>query len=157
MKLSSPAFSDGELIPSKYTCEGQDVSAPLEWEDVPEEAKSLAFIVEDPDAPSGTFVHWLLWSIPPDQQGLAEGVGVGGPKAGGGVQGKNDFGKTAYGGPCPPSGTHRYYFRLFALDIDPKLSPGASRRELDAATRGHVLAEAQLLGLYARKRRKTVE
>ena len=149
MKLSSPAFAEGELIPSKYTCDGENVSPPLEWEGVPEQAKSLALITDDPDAPSGVFVHWLLFQIPVSEKGLTEGAGA--RSSEGGIHGKNGFGKVAYGGPCPPSGTHRYYFRLYALDAQLTLQSGASRSELDSAMRRHILTEAELMGRYARE------
>src|SRR3989442_981117 len=127
MKLSSPAFNEGGLIPSKFTCDGENVSLPLEWEDVPAQAKSLALIVDDPDAPSGLFVHWLVIDISPGNHGLSEGTG-----ATGATQGINGFGKIGYGGPCPPSGTHRYYFHLYALDTELHLPSGVSRQELDS-------------------------
>jgi len=115
MKLFSLAFRDGDLIPPKYTCDGEDVSPPLEWEDVPSGTKTFTLIVDDPDAPSGVFVHWLLFDIPATQKGVTEGIGSAAPKAGGGIQATNGFKNLAYGGPCPPQGTHRYYFRLYAL------------------------------------------
>jgi Raf kinase inhibitor-like YbhB/YbcL family protein len=151
MRLFSSAFRDGELIPPKYTCDGENVSPPLEWEGVPENAKSLALIMDDPDAPSGLFVHWLLFNIPSSENGLTEGVGIAGPAAGGGTQGKNGFNQTAYGGPCPPGGTHRYYFHLYALDAGIGLSPGAGRPEVETAIRSHIITEAQLMGRYARQ------
>jgi Raf kinase inhibitor-like YbhB/YbcL family protein len=150
MKLFSSAFQESDLIPAKYTCDGGDASPPLEWDGVPEHTASFALIVDDPDAPSGLFVHWVLFDIPASEKGLTEGVGIAGPAAGGGTQGKNGFGKTSYGGPCPPSGTHRYYFHLYALDNKLALSPGVDRRDVDSAIRGHILAEAQLMGRYAR-------
>jgi Raf kinase inhibitor-like YbhB/YbcL family protein len=158
MKLFTSAFADGDLIAPKYTCDGEDVSPPLEWMDVPEGTKSLALIVDDPDAPSGTFVHWLLYGIPASEHGLTEGVGIDTASAGGGRHGKNGFGRIGYGGPCPPSGIHRYYFRLYALDTDlSKLGPGASRRELESSMEGHVVGQAELMGRYERKRRKSPE
>jgi Raf kinase inhibitor-like YbhB/YbcL family protein len=152
MRLLSSAFREGDLIAPKYTCDGEDVSPPLEWEGVPEAARSLVLIVDDPDAPSGVFVHWLLVDIPVDENGLTEGVGIPGPRAGGGTQGRNGFGKTAYGGPCPPEGTHRYYFHLYALDTTLGLPSGAVRQDIEAAMHGHILEEAQLMCRYARKR-----
>jgi Raf kinase inhibitor-like YbhB/YbcL family protein len=157
MRLFSSAFREGELIAPKYTCDGGDVSPPLEWEGVPESARSLVLIVDDPDAPSGLFVHWLIFDISATENALTEGVGRAGPKAGGGTQGKNGFGKTAYGGPCPPSGTHRYYFHLYALDTTTDLQSGAVRKDVEAAMRGHIIAEAELMGRYARKRANTQE
>jgi Raf kinase inhibitor-like YbhB/YbcL family protein len=150
MQLFTPAFENGGMIPAKYTCDGADQSPALEWSGIPENAMSLALIVDDPDAPSGTFVHWLIYDIPADENGLADGVGIDGPEAAGGKQGRNDFGKLGYGGPCPPSGTHRYYFRLYALDIRLDLPAGKQRAALESAMRHHVLAEAELLGRYER-------
>jgi Raf kinase inhibitor-like YbhB/YbcL family protein len=150
MKLFSTAFSDGENIPIKYTCDGENVSPPLEWADVPSGTDSFCLIVDDPDAPSELFVHWVLFNVPASENGLTEGVGVQGPKSGGGVQGKNGFGKIAYGGPCPPSGTHRYYFHLYALNAKLDVSAGAGRQDVDRSMRGHVLEEAQLMGRYSR-------
>jgi Raf kinase inhibitor-like YbhB/YbcL family protein len=150
MRVFSPVFSDGDDIAAKYTCDGENVSPPLEWEDIPHGTTSFSIVVDDPDAPSGVFVHWLLFNVPASENGLTEGVGVEGPTSGGGIQGKNGFGKIAYGGPCPPSGTHRYYFHLYAVDTNLDLPPGASRRDWDRAAQGHVLSEAQLMGRYAR-------
>jgi Raf kinase inhibitor-like YbhB/YbcL family protein len=152
MRIFSSAFREGDLIPPKYTCDGEDVSPPLEWEGVPGAAKSLALIVDDPDAPSGEFVHWLVFDIPTSENGVADGIGIAGPKVGGGTQGKNGFGETAYGGPCPPSGTHRYYFHLYALDATVGLPSGASRNEVESAMRSHIVAKAQLMGRYERQR-----
>jgi Raf kinase inhibitor-like YbhB/YbcL family protein len=144
MKISSSAFSQGGNIPSKFTCDGADTSPPLEIEGVPAEAKALALIVGDPDAPVGLFTHWLVWNIDPKTHSIAEGV------APSGTAGKNDFGKSAYGGPCPPSGTHRYYFKVFALDQQLSLKPGTRRKELDVAMKGHVIGQGELMGRYAR-------
>src|SRR5256886_16016020 len=124
MKVTSSGFQEGANIPSKFTCDGANTSPPLQISDVPSEAKSLVLIVDDPDAPSGLFTHWLVWNIDPKTQSIAEA------NSAGGVEGKNDFGKTGYGGPCPPSGTHRYYFRIFALDQQLSLKPGARRKEV---------------------------
>jgi hypothetical protein len=152
MELTSLAFSESGSIPLKYTCDGDNVSPPLKWAALPGNVKSFALIVDDPDAPRGVFVHWLLYGLPPSENGLAEGIGVEGTAAGGGNQGKNGFGKIAYGGPCPPTGEHRYFFHLYALDDDlSTLRPGASRNELESAMRGHVLEEAVLMGRYRRK------
>jgi Raf kinase inhibitor-like YbhB/YbcL family protein len=107
-------------------------------------------IVDDPDAPSGLFVHWVVFNIPTTEKALNEGVGIAGPNSGGGTHGRNGFGKIAYGGPCPPSGTHRYYFHLYALDTTINLPPGSERQAVDSAVRGHVIAETQLIGRYAR-------
>lgn len=146
MKIASPAFHEGANIPSKFTCDGSSTSPPLQLTGVPAEAKSLALISDDPDAPGGLFTHWLIWNITPTTNSIAE---ANGPK---GVQGTNDFGKSDYGAPCPPAGTHRYYFRIFALDRELDLHPGAKRSQLDAAMKGHVLAQAELMGRYGRKK-----
>jgi Raf kinase inhibitor-like YbhB/YbcL family protein len=146
MKITSSAFQEGASIPSKFSCDGANTSPPLQIADVPSGAKSLVLIVDDPDAPSGLFTHWVVWNISPQTNGIAEGSG---PK---GVQGKNDFGKSGYGGPCPPSGTHRYYFKIFALDRELDLPPGAKRSQLDAAMKGHVVAQGELIGRYSRKK-----
>jgi len=146
MKITSSAFQEGANIPSKFTCDGSDASPPLQIADVPLDAKSLALIVDDPDAPSGLFTHWMVWNILPQTGAIGEGST---PK---GVQGANDFGKSGYGGPCPPSGTHRYYFKIFALDRKLDLPFGAKRGQLDAAMKGHVLAQGELMGLYSRRK-----
>jgi Raf kinase inhibitor-like YbhB/YbcL family protein len=146
MKITSSAFQEGAEIPSKFTCDGADTSPPLQIADIPSEAKSLALIVDDPDAPSGLFTHWLVWNIPPQTGSVREGSA---PK---GAQGANDFGKSGYGGPCPPSGTHRYYFKVFALDRELDLPSGAKRGQLDAAMKGHVVAQGELIGRYSRQK-----
>jgi Raf kinase inhibitor-like YbhB/YbcL family protein len=127
----------------------------MDWAVVPETARSLALIVEDPDAPGGTFTHWVLFNLPPDLKGLDEGIPADGevatsPSAAKARQGQNDFGKLGYGGPCPPGGTHRYYFLLYALDNRPELAPGATRRALAEAMKGHILAQGRLMGRYSR-------
>jgi len=146
MKITSSAFQQGGNIPSKFSCDGANTNPPLQISDVPPEAKSLVLIVDDPDAPSGLFTHWAIWNISPQTSTIAEGST---PK---GVQGANDFGKSAYGGPCPPSGAHRYYFKIFALDRELDLPSGAKRSQLDAAMKGHVVAQGELMGRYARKK-----
>ena len=146
MKITSPAFQEGGNIPSKFSCDGANTSPPLQISDVPSEAKSLVLIVDDPDAPSGLFTHWPVWNISTQTSIIAEGST---PK---GVQGTNDFGKSGYGGPCPPSGTHRYYFKIFALDRELDLPFGAKRGQLDAAMKGHVIAQGELMGRYSRKK-----
>src|SRR5215470_7714024 len=140
MKITSSAFQQGGNIPTKFTCDGENMSPPLQITGVPAEAKSLALIADDPDAPGGLFTHWLVWNIPPQTNSIAEGSA---PK---GVQGTNDFGKSGYGAPCPPSGMHRYYFRVFALDRELDLRSGAKRSELDAAMKGHIIAQGELIG-----------
>ena len=145
MKITSSAFQEGGNIPSKFTCDGSDTSPPLQITGVPSEAKSLVLIVDDPDAPGGLFTHWLIWNIPPQTNSVGEGSP---PK---GVQGTNDFGKSGYRGPCPP-GTHRYSFKIYALDRELDLRGGAKRSQLDAAMKGHVVAQGVLVGRYARKK-----
>jgi Raf kinase inhibitor-like YbhB/YbcL family protein len=162
--LRSAAFSDGGLIPKAHTCDGEDRSPPLEWSGVPGTARSLALICDDPDAPMGTFSHWVLFNLPPRVQALPEGDsaaatitapasepgGASGAEAPRPQPGKNDFGKLGYGGPCPPSGTHRYIFRLYALDTRLGLTSSATRADVLQASRGHILAEGRLMGRYAR-------
>ena len=147
MKITSSAFQEGGNIPSKFTCDGGDTSPPLQIAEIPSGAKSLALVVDDPDAPSGLFTHWIVWNISPQTNAIAEGSA---PK---GVHGTSDFGKSGYGGPCPPSGTHRYYFKIFALDRELNLPAGAKRNQLDAAMKGHVVAEGELKGRYAKQKR----
>ena len=146
MKITSSAFQQAGSIPSRFTCDGANASPPLQIADVPSGAKSLVLIVDDPDAPSGLFTHWIVWNISPETSTVAEGST---PK---GVQGTNDFGKSSYGGPCPPSGTHRYYFKIVALDRELNLPFGAQRSQLDAAIKGHVIAQGELIGRYSRKK-----
>jgi Raf kinase inhibitor-like YbhB/YbcL family protein len=144
-RVASSAFHDGEPIPSRHSCEGEDRSPPLTWEDAPQAARSLALILDDPDAPSGTYTHWVAWGLDPASGGIGEGEPA--PR-----EGRNSFGETGYRGPCPPpgDGPHRYYFRLFALDSEPELAPGAGRDELEAAIQGRVLDSAELMGTYER-------
>lgn len=152
IQVTSAAFADGGSIPSKYTCDGQNVSPPLKWNSVPEGTKSQALIADDPDAPNGTWVHWVLYSLPPSLRELPENVPAAENILGnGGRQGKNDFGKSGYGGPCPPVGTHRYFFRIYALDGDLRLNPGLTKAGLLEAMEGHILGEGQLMGTYSRK------
>jgi len=147
--VESSAFSEGGLIPSQYTCDGKDISPPLSWSGIPEGAKSLALICDDPDA-SKTWVHWVIFNLPARTSGLPEAVPAREGVLGGGTQGTNDFHKVGYGGPCPPSGTHRYMFKLSALDTEIKLSSGATKADVLRAMKGHVLAEATLMGKYSR-------
>jgi Raf kinase inhibitor-like YbhB/YbcL family protein len=151
MNLSSPVFQPGEAIPDRYSRRGGNVSPPLVWSDVPENAKSLALVVDDPDAPSGTFVHWLVYRIPPNTTSLKEGMATREELPDGLRQGANDFGGLGYGGPQPPSGTHRYRFHLYALDRNPDVPPGAQRKEIESAIRGHVVEETELVGRYGAK------
>lgn len=150
IKLISAAFTEGQPIPRQYTCDGMNVSPPLEWSEVPKNAKTLAIICDDPDAPSGTWVHWVLYNLPADKIGLIENVPPTEKLPGGGLHGKNDFGKPGYGGPCPPSGTHRYFFKIYALDSELSLKAGATKAELLKAMEGHTLAQGQLMGTYSR-------
>jgi Raf kinase inhibitor-like YbhB/YbcL family protein len=145
MQLTSTAFNQGGAIPQKYTCDGEDISPPLAWTGVPAEAKSLALIVDDPDAPSGDFVHWVLYNLPAITSELPEGV------QGAGLDGKNNFNKSGYNGPCPPKGSnHHYNFKLYALDIILDLNPGVTKREVLSAMQGHVLAQGQITATYRR-------
>ncbi len=150
MRLTSSAFSEGSMIPRKYTCDGDDVSPPLKWADVPPQARSLALICDDPDAPAGTWVHWVLFNVPPATTALPESVSDDRILADHSKQGTNDFRNIGYGGPCPPGGTHRYFFKLYALDVMLELDAGINKRQLLKAMEGHVLAEAQLMGRYKR-------
>lgn len=145
MKLTSPAFSQNQQIDSKYTCDGENVSPPLAIADVPSGAQSLALIVEDPDSPGGTFTHWLIWDIEPAITQIDEGMVT--EEA---AEGINDFGNTGYGGPCPSSGTHRYIFKLYALDSKLNLPAQTSKEDLMVALEGHILAQTELTGLYNR-------
>jgi Raf kinase inhibitor-like YbhB/YbcL family protein len=146
LTISSPAFGHNTTIPQKHTCDGKDINPPLIIGQVPPGAKSLALIVDDPDAPMGTWVHWVLWNIAPDTTEIREDSV---PK--GSIQGVNDFRKHAYGGPCPPSGTHRYFFKLYALDAVLNIGPSSGKAELERAMQGHILSKADIIGLYARK------
>jgi Raf kinase inhibitor-like YbhB/YbcL family protein len=150
MKLESTAFTANGMIPFLFTCDGQDISPELQWDAPPTGTQSLALIVDDPDAPSGIFVHWVLYDIPPETRQLPQSVTTTSTLPGGGTQGKNDFGKLGYGGPCPPSGIHRYFFKLYALDRELELKAGATKAQLEAAMDGHILAAAELIGRYAR-------
>jgi len=152
IKLTSAAFKDGESIPRAYTCDGVNISPPLEWSGVPKTAKTLAIVCEDPDAPAGTWVHWVLYNLPADNIGLVENLPATETLKAGGFQGKNDFGKIGYGGPCPPSGTHRYFFKIYALDSELPLKGGATKAELLKALEGHIVLEGQLIGTYRHQR-----
>jgi Raf kinase inhibitor-like YbhB/YbcL family protein len=147
--LTSSAFQNGEFIPKQYTCDGADVSPSLGWSEPPTGTKSLALIMDDPDAPAGTWVHWVLYDLPGDTRKLEEGIAKDRQLGDGMRQGRNDFGKIGYDGPCPPrGGPHRYYFRLYALDRKMNLKTGASKAELERAIKGHVLAEAEIVGRF---------
>jgi Raf kinase inhibitor-like YbhB/YbcL family protein len=146
LQITSPVFQHYGMIPSKFTCDGADVSPPLWIGNIPEKTSSLALIVDDPDAPVGTWVHWVVWGILPGTSEIPEDSV---PR--GAIQGKNDFGKQRYGGPCPPSGTHRYFFKLYALDAPLAVNSGATKARIEEAMKGHVLAQAELIGHYRRK------
>ena len=150
IKVTSAAFNDGEMIPSKYTCDGANVSPPLSWSGVPANAKTLALICDDPDAPGKTWVHWVVYDLPASTSSLPENVSKEENLAAGGKQGTTDFKKIGYGGPCPPSGTHRYYFKIYALDVFTSLNPGATKDQLLKAMEGHIVAQGQLMGKYKR-------
>jgi Raf kinase inhibitor-like YbhB/YbcL family protein len=153
LKIESPAFAEGETIPIEYTCEGDDLSPPLQWSNVPAGTKSLALIVDDPDAPDPkapkrTWVHWVLYELPPDATGLPAGAS---PLPAGTREGVNDWDRTGYGGPCPPIGTHRYFFKLYALDAALGDLSEPSKAELEQAMTGHVVAQTELIGTYKKK------
>jgi Raf kinase inhibitor-like YbhB/YbcL family protein len=150
-QITSSAFEEGGTIPTKYTCDGPDLSPPLMWSGAPERTKSFALVCDDPDAPMGTWVHWVIYNIPGDTTGLPEGVAPDRTLQSGARQGMTDFKRVGYGGPCPPRGpAHRYYFKLYALDSILDLDPGKSKKDLLGAMKGHILGEAQLMGRYGR-------
>jgi Raf kinase inhibitor-like YbhB/YbcL family protein len=142
IKVFSSAFDSNGTIPRKYTCDGKNINPPLEFEGIPEEAESLALVLDDPDAPMKTFTHWIVWNIEPVAKIEEDSIP--------GVEGMNDFRKIGYGGPCPPSGTHRYFFRVYALDKHLELKEGASRKELESGMIGHIIAEGELMGKYSK-------
>lgn len=151
VSLTSPAFAHGSSIPKRYTCEGENISPPLDWANIPEETASLALICYDPDAPSGIFTHWVIFNIPPQEKGLPEAVPTEPKLDSGAIQGKNSYGHIGYGGPCPPPGKpHHYHFVLYAIDNVLTLAPGVSREDLIDSIEGYVLEEATLTGLYQR-------
>jgi len=150
LEIKSTAFEEGGSIPRKYTCDGTDISPPLSWAPPPEGTKSLVLICDDPDAPMGTWVHWVLYGLSPDTLELPEDIPDNKEILGGARQGTNDFRRIGYGGPCPPGGTHRYYFKLYAIDSEPGLSSGATKKEVLKSIEGHILAEGQLMGRYSR-------
>lgn len=150
-RMESLAFAQGKRIPQRFTCEGADISPELKWSAPPAGTRSLVLIVEDPDAPGGIWTHWVAYNLPARAREIPESVPKQERLAGGGLQGLNSFGRIGYGGPCPPPGNaHRYFFRLYALDITLSLKPGASRQEVLAASKGHVLGEAHLMGRFKR-------
>ena len=146
MQLTSSAFTQGQPIPVKFSCKGDDVSPALAWDEPPAGTKSLALIMDDPDAPMGTWVHWVLFNLPAETRSLAENFQPVTPI----IVGKNSWGKNTYGGPCPPSGTHRYFFKLYALDTMLSLSSNADKKSLLAAMEGHILAQAELMGTFSK-------
>jgi Raf kinase inhibitor-like YbhB/YbcL family protein len=148
LKLISTVFSHNGHIPPQYTCEGKNINPPLKVENIPDRTKTLALIVEDPDAPRGVFDHWIMWNISPNEA-IAENSNPG-------INGTNSFGKTGYGGPCPPSGEHRYFFRVFALDDELDLSAGSGKDELLNAMKGHIIASAELMGVYQKHKHAVV-
>jgi hypothetical protein len=151
IEFTSTAFQQGMAIPKQYTGDGADHSPPLRWSEPPPETKSIALIGDDPDAPRGTWVHWVLFNLPAQNRELEEGVPTTATLASGAKQGKNDFGNIGYGGPAPPKGKpHRYFFKLYALAVDVDLPPGATKAQLEDAMKGHILAEGQLMGTYQR-------
>jgi Raf kinase inhibitor-like YbhB/YbcL family protein len=150
IKLTSAAFKEGQPIPRQYTCDGVNVSPPLEWTGMPKTAKTIAIIADDPDAPSGTWVHWVVYDLPAENIGLVENLPATENLKAGGFQGANDFDKIGYGGPCPPSGTHRYFFKIYALDNYLSLKVGATKTLVEKAMEGHIVAQGQLMGTYQR-------
>jgi Raf kinase inhibitor-like YbhB/YbcL family protein len=155
LKLTSPGFANNGAIPDKYSKDGGNISPPLKWTDASQKTKSLALIVDDPDAPSGLFVHWVVYGIASDTTKLDEGQPVTGTLPNGVRQGRNGFGDLGYGGPQPPSGTHRYFFHLYGLDTELDLPAGSSRQELDRAMKGHILEQAELMGRFQHREPKS--
>ena len=151
MQLTSPAFKHADMIPDRYTCKGEDISPALQWSGAPEGTRSFALVCDDPDAPMGIWVHWVVYNLPADCKGLPENVPAKNPLSQGGIQGTNSWGRIGYGGPCPPSGTHRYFFRLYALDTVLDLKEGATKSQLHQAMKGHILDECELMGRYAKR------
>lgn len=150
IKVTSPAFDEGGMIPRKYTCDGQNISLPLSWQTEAEGVKTFTIIIDDPDAPAGDWVHWVVYNIPADVRDLHEDVTTTKNLPGSANEGTNDFRRIGYGGPCPPSGTHRYLVHVYALDTVMKMDAGASKKELMNAMQGHILAEGQLMGRYSK-------
>lgn len=151
IKITSPAFEQGGMIPSKYTADGQNISPPLKWEGVPVGTTSIALISDDPDAPIGTWVHWVMWNIPQDRKELPENIPSDQKLSDGSIQGITDFRRPGYGGPAPPSGTHRYYFKIYALNTKLDLPTNSTKAQLVKAMEGHILAEGELMGKYKRR------
>ncbi|MGA7933962.1 MAG: YbhB/YbcL family Raf kinase inhibitor-like protein [Kovacikia sp.] len=151
MMLTSPAFQSNGLIPARYTCDGNNTSPPLQWEAPPAGTRSLALMMDDPDAPSGTFLHWIAYDLPADLRQLPEGLPAQAKLSNGGIQANNDFGKPGYGGPCPPGGVHRYVFKLYGLDRTIAPAQITTRDQFLAAIKGHILASGELVGRYRRQ------
>ena len=151
MELKSKVFEPGGLIPAKYTCDGEDISPPLNWSDAPAGTKTFALISDDPDAPVGTWVHWVIWNIPASASALDENLPKSASLPNGAKQGTTDFRRIGYGGPCPPSGTHRYFFKLYALDTTLNLPASTTKKDLEKAMQEHSLGQAELIGKYRRR------
>ena len=143
LSVQSSAFEPNKLIPRKYSCDGQDINPPLTIEGIPKEAKTLVLIIDDPDAPSGTFDHWVVWNIPPSTSKISEDAVPG-------IEGMNGARQMGYMGPCPPSGTHRYFFKVYALDTELSLGVGSRKKDVEKAIQGHILSKGELIGLYSR-------
>ncbi len=143
LSIKSPAFEHGKLIPKKYSCDGQDINPPLTIEGIPKEAKTFVLAVDDPDAPSGTFDHWIVWNIPASASKIGENTVPG-------TEGMNSAREQGYMGPCPPSGTHRYFFKVYALDTELNLGVNSRKKDVEKAMQGHILAKGELMGLYSR-------
>lgn len=149
-ELTSPAFTSGGAIPRQYTCDGKNISPPLQWNDPPSDTQSFALIADDPDAPMGTWVHWVFFNLPASTRALPEAVPPEAELSDESRHGRNSWRRLGYGGPCPPSGTHRYFFKLYALDTVLTLSAGASKEQLLQAMKGHILMQTELMGVYTR-------
>src|SRR5215471_15237625 len=152
INVRSDSFADGQPIPQKYTCDGEDISPPVRWDSAPDGTKSFALICDDPDAPSGTWVHWVIYDLPATIKELPEAIQANEEVLSGARQGTNDFRRLGYGGPCPPKGNaHRYYFKLYALDIVINLKAGATKSDVENAMKGHIVGEGKIMGSYQRK------
>jgi len=150
IEVRSSAFGEGERIPSEFTCDGANVSPPIVWSGIPPHTQSIAIIVDDPDVPSGDWAHWVIYDLPPSLMGIQAGAPASEKLPAGGIQGRTNFGRIGYGGPCPPKGAHRYFFKVYTLDAMLHLKSGATKKELLEAMRGHVLGEGALMGRYER-------
>ncbi|MFH1052352.1 MAG: YbhB/YbcL family Raf kinase inhibitor-like protein [bacterium] len=151
IKVTSTAFKDGEMIPSKYTCDGENISPQIAWTNYPKRTETFVLIADDPDAPMGTWVHWVVYNIPTDDLEFKENFPKDEKFENGTMQGTTDFRRVGYGGPCPPSGTHRYFFKIYALDVKLNVKPGLTKKEILKEMEGHIIAEGQLMGKYKRK------